>query len=138
MSRPITSSVSSCAGVSLPIEARAAAGSRGGRADLDVLQFMKHTDKMTPLLYAAFSTNASIEGDFLFFDNSPDDGSTRHRFTLSITGGRIAAIRSVANDTTRPDYRPSLTDTLWLVAQEVTFSDVINSTEMTMQWLLVR
>jgi type VI secretion system Hcp family effector len=115
-----------------------ASGSRGGRADLDFVQMTKPTDKVTPLLYAAFSTNATIEAEFKLFDRNPEDGSVRHRFSLTLGSARIAAIRSVVNDTTRPDYRPSLTDTLSLVGQEVTFSDLVNSTEMHMNWLMVR
>jgi type VI secretion system secreted protein Hcp len=99
------------------------------------IRLMKRVDGTTPELYQALTTNATIAGDIKIFDTNPEDGTTRHRFTITIAGARILAIESRSPDafdadqSNRPPY-----EVLELVPHTITYTDVVNSKEYTDEW----
>jgi type VI secretion system Hcp family effector len=96
---------------------------------------MKRVDGTTPELYQALTTNATISGDIKIFDTNPEDGTTRHRFTITIAGARILAIESRSPDafdadqSNRPPY-----EVVEVVPHTITYTDVVNSKEYTDEW----
>lgn len=99
------------------------------------IQIMKRVDQTTPELYQALTTNATIAGDIKIFDTNPEDGTTRHRFTITLSGGRILAVESRNPDafdadvSNRPPY-----EVVEIVPHTITYTDVVNSKEFTDEW----
>ncbi len=99
------------------------------------IQIMKRIDGTTPELYQALTQNQTIAGDIKIFDTNPEDGATRHRFTITISGARILAIESCSPDafdadvSNRPPY-----EVVELVPHTITYTDVVNSKEYTDEW----
>ena len=73
-----------------------------------------------------------IEGQIKLFDTHPEDGSTRHRFTLAISKARIASIQSHLLDSLDPatSGRPAV-ETIELVPHMISYTDEVYSTEFT-------
>ncbi len=99
------------------------------------ISIMKRIDGTTPELYQALTTNATIAGDIKIFDTNPEDGSTRHRFTITISGARILAVESRSPDAFDADMsnRPPF-EVVELVPHTITYTDVVNSKEYTDEW----
>ncbi|MGF1645051.1 MAG: type VI secretion system tube protein Hcp [Thiotrichales bacterium] len=96
------------------------------------VRLTKRIDQTTPELYQALATHARIDGDIKLFDTSPVDGSTRHRFTVTITGGRILAIESFSPDAFDPSQsvRPHY-ERIELAPHTITYADVVTSKAFT-------
>lgn len=99
------------------------------------IALMKRIDGTTPELYQALSENATIAGDIKVFDTNPEDGITRHRFTITISGARILSIESCSPDafdadvSNRPPY-----EVIEIVPHTITYTDVVFSKEYTCAW----
>ena len=71
---------------------------------------LKRIDQTSPLLLQAMSEGQRIDGDIKIFDNDPDSGETRHRFTIRLTQAEVVGISSNlpdafnAEDSNRPPY----------------------------------
>ena len=93
----------------------------------------KPLDGTTPLFNQAMVQNAVIAGEIKIFDTSPDDGTTRHRFSLTIGGGRVIGIESLKPDPLEPASRAGgPVDMIEIVPHTITYTDHIDSTEFTM------
>ena len=74
------------------------------------VRIMKRIDQTTPLLYQGLKQNQRLDGDIKIFDNDPDSGETRHRFTVRLTQARVLSIESSvpdafdADESNRPPY----------------------------------
>ncbi|MFK7990529.1 MAG: type VI secretion system tube protein TssD [Sandaracinaceae bacterium] len=96
---------------------------------------MKRIDQTTPLLYQGLKENQRFDGTIKIFDNDPDSGETRHRFTVTLTQARLLSIESFvpdafdADESNRPPY-----EVLQLVPHTITYTDEINSTEFQDEW----
>jgi type VI secretion system secreted protein Hcp len=94
------------------------------------IQLMKRVDQTTPQLYQALARNATISGSIKLFDTNPEDGATRHRFTLTIEGARILSIESCSPDafdadtSNRPPY-----EIVEIVPHTIIYTDGIHSVE---------
>lgn len=99
------------------------------------IQIMKRVDGTTPEFYQALTQNATIAGEIKIFDTSPEDGTTRHRFTITIAGARVLSVESCSPDShdgevsSRAPY-----DLIELVPHTITYTDVVNSKEYTDEW----
>jgi hypothetical protein len=71
-----------------------------------------------------------IDGDIKIFDNDPDSGETRHRFTIRLTQAEVVGISSNlpdafdADDANRPPY-----EYIQIQPGILTWVDEINSVE---------
>ena len=99
------------------------------------VRIMKRMDQTTPLLYQGLKQNQRLDGDIKIFDNDPDSGETRHRFTVRLTQCRILSIESCtpdafdADESNRPAY-----EIIELVPHTIAYVDEINSAEFEDQW----
>lgn len=99
------------------------------------IQIMKRVDQTTPILYQTLTQNQTVEGEIKIFDTNPEDGTTRHRFTITIAGARILSVESCSPDafdadvSNRPPY-----EVIELVPHTITYTDMIGSTEYTDEW----
>ena len=92
----------------------------------------KPLDQTTPLFNQAMAQNATIAGVIKIFDTSPDDGVVRHRFSLTIGGGRIVGVESLKPDPLEPASRAGgPVDTIQIRPQSITYTDLVHSTEFT-------
>jgi type VI secretion system Hcp family effector len=103
---------------------------RTGTFRLEPIRITKRIDKATPRLYAALGGNMSVAGDIKLFDTNPEDGTTRHRFTLTITKGRIQSIASWSPDV----YDPAMSaqpprEVVELTAPTVRYRDEVSGVE---------
>lgn len=103
---------------------------RPSRAELQPIVITKGIDQSTPQLYRALAVNAVVEGDILLFDTHPDDGSTRHRFTLTVGKARVQSIASCSPDTLDPSVsgRPAR-EVVTIAAPSLKLRDEVQSTE---------
>lgn len=103
---------------------------RPGRAELQPIALTKGIDQSTPQLYRALAVGANVDGDILLFDTSPEDGSTRHRFTLTLSKARVLSIASCSPDTFDPEVsgRPAR-EVVTIAAPSVTMRDELHSIE---------
>ena len=94
------------------------------------VEIMKRIDQTTPLLYQGLKQNQRVDADIKIFDNDPDDGSTRHRFTVRITQARILSIQSCnpdafdADESRRPAY-----EVIQMVPHTIAYVDEVHSAE---------
>ena len=95
----------------------------------------KRIDATTPLLYQGLKENQRLDGDIKIFDTDPDDGATRHRFTVRITQARILGIESQVPDAFDADEsnRPP-SEVLEVVPHTIAYIDEIHSTEFEDIW----
>ena len=99
------------------------------------VRIMKRMDATTPTLYQGLKQNQRLDGDIKIFDNDPDSGETRHRFTVRLTQARILSIESCtpdafdADESNRPAY-----EVVELVPHTIDYVDEINSTEFSDTW----
>ncbi len=78
-------------------------GMASGRRTFEPVVIRKRIDASSPLLARSLCNNEVIEGVFKFYRPSPaGDGTTEQFFTVSIAGGRIAAIKRESPDTIDP------------------------------------
>lgn len=68
----------------------------GVRAGAEVrhgaVTFRKRIDRASPLLLQGFVQLQVADGTFYFFDTNPEDGITRHFFSLEFAGARIGSV----------------------------------------------
>lgn len=99
------------------------------------VRIMKRIDQTTPLLYQGLKQNQRLDGDIKIFDNHPDSGETRHRFTVRLTQARILSIESCTPDafdadvSNRPPY-----ELVELVPHTIDYVDEVNSIEFSDVW----
>lgn len=99
------------------------------------VRFMKRIDQTTPLLYQGLKQNQRLDGDIKIFDNDPDSGETRHRFTVRLTQARVLSIESTlpdafdADESNRPPY-----EVVECVPHTIAYVDEINSAEFEDMW----
>ncbi len=99
------------------------------------IRIMKRVDQTTPEFYQALTQNMTVAGEIKIFDTNPEDGGTRHRFTITIAGARILAVESCSPDafdadvSNRPPY-----EVIELVPHTITYTDMVNSKEYTDEW----
>ena len=99
------------------------------------VRIMKRIDQTTPLLYQGLKQNQRLDGDIKIFDNDPDSGETRHRFTVRLTQARILSIESSvpdacdADESNRPPY-----EVCEFVPHTIAYVDEINSAESEDRW----
>lgn len=63
------------------------------------IKIIKRIDKATPLLVQALDQNQTVAGTIRFFSNDPNSGAVIHLFSLIITGGKIAGVRTWQTNT---------------------------------------
>ena len=99
------------------------------------VRFLKRIDQTSPLLYQGLKQNQRLDGAIKIFDNDPDSGETRHRFTVTLTQARILAIESYIPDAFDADEsnRPPL-ETVEVVPHTIRYTDEINATEFEDVW----
>lgn len=102
------------------------------RRHLLPLQLVKRVDQTTPELYRALAQNATVAGDVKIFDTNPEDGTTRHRFTLELAGSRVVSIESESPDTLDADTtnRPP-SERVEIACRTITYRDEVNGVEFT-------
>lgn len=102
---------------------------------IEPVRICKRTDGTTPLLYQGLKQNQRLDGDIKIFDNDPDSGETRHRFTVRLTQCRILAINTTSPDAFDADAsnRP-VSEWLELVPHTIAYIDEINSAEFEDVW----
>jgi type VI secretion system Hcp family effector len=98
------------------------------------LSLTKPVDSTTPELYQALARNADIAGEIKIFDTNPEDGTTRHRFSLLLQRARIASISSVAPGPFRQEGPDRPYEVVELVPHTLTYRDVVNGKEYTDEW----
>lgn len=103
---------------------------RPGRPVLQPIALTKGIDQSTPQLYRALAVNAVLDGDILLFDTHPEDGSTRHRFTLTLANARVQSIASCSPDTLDPTVsgRPAR-EVVTIAAPSLRLRDEVRSVE---------
>lgn len=107
---------------------------RGAHRTLPV-RLTKRLDSTTPDLYRALATNAAVAGEIKIFDTNPEDGTTRHRFTVSVTRARIVAVETVAPNAWDADPQAAVPhEVVELIPHTITYTDVVNSVEYTDDW----
>jgi type VI secretion system Hcp family effector len=108
----------------------AASGGRTGRAEMLPVLITKRIDQTTPRLYEALVKNSQVEGEIKIFDTDPNDGTTRHRFTLVLGRGRLQSVTSSSPDTLDPAFsaRPPR-EVVAITATSLTYRDEIHSVE---------
>lgn len=109
---------------------------RGARRILPV-RLVKRLDGSTPDLYRALATNATVAGEVKIFDTNPEDGSTRHRFTVTISGARILSVQSATPNAWDDDAPTLASEVVELVPHTITYTDVVNAREYTDEWSTV-
>lgn len=107
---------------------------RGGRSYKPV-RLLKRIDKSTPLIAQALATNQNCEAVIRFFDNDPDQGQTRHFFTITLEQARIVAVMPVSPSTLDPASANSpFTESVSIAFGIIRFTDEIDSTEFEDNW----
>lgn len=103
---------------------------RPGRLEMQPILITKRVDQATPRLYQALATNAAVDGDIKLFETHPQDGTSRHRFTLVIAKARIQSIASCSPDTLDAalSTRPAR-EVVAIAATSVTYRDEVHSVE---------
>jgi type VI secretion system secreted protein Hcp len=105
------------------VSAISAPGAPGvGRARQEPLTIRKRIDRSSPLLARAVAENQVVEAVFKFFRPNPTgDGTTEQFYTITLRGSRIASIRTVVPDTTRPESSsmPPMEDVSFTVGEIV-------------------
>ena len=95
-------------------------------------------DQTLPLAWQALAQNQTVKAEFKIFDNANEadgDGTTRHRFSVTLEGARIVDIQLNspdsfdANMSTRPPYV-----TLQLVPNLIRITDQRDSVECEDDW----
>lgn len=94
------------------------------------VQMTKPLDRTTPRLVEAASRGREVDASFLLFDNDPDSGETRHRFTIRLEQARITAVTTQSPDRLDPASanRPA-TDDVELVARSFAWVDEVHGVE---------
>lgn len=120
-------------GTTISAEAQSAHVSAHRR--IQPIHMMKRWDQTSALLYQALKENQRLDGTFKIFDTNPDDGATRHRFSVTLTQARILSIESFlpdafdADESNRPPY-----EVVQMVPHTIRYTDEINSTEFEDAW----
>jgi type VI secretion system secreted protein Hcp len=110
-----------------------------GRRQLAPVRLTKPMDRTTPLLYQALSQNQTVDGDIRIFDTDPEDGSTRHRFTIRLARARVTAVESAVADPNVGVPVPGRPyDTVELVPHSITYVDEVASVEYEDHWTDIR
>jgi type VI secretion system secreted protein Hcp len=110
-----------------------------GRRQLDPLRLTKPMDRTTPLLYQALSQHRTIAGDVLIFDTNPEDGTTRHRFTIRLSDARITAVASAVTDPNVGIPVPGRPyESVELVPHTIAYIDEVASVEYEDHWTDIR
>ena len=91
---------------------------------------LKRIDQTSPILLQAMSEGQRIDGDIKIFDNDPDTGQTRHRFTIQLTQAEVVGISSNLPDAFNADEsnRPP-SEYIQLKPFNLMWVDEINSVE---------
>lgn len=112
-----------------------AGGARAGARVVDPVRICKRIDQTTPLLYQGLAQNQSVDGTVKLFDTNLEDGTTRHRFSVVISKGRITSVASVSPDVYEPAHanRP-MYEWVDIVPHTITYRDEVNSTEFEDTW----
>jgi type VI secretion system Hcp family effector len=116
------------------IEAEAQGGRRTSQRRMIPVRFMKPVDRATPDLYQALSQQATIAGEIKIFDTNPEDGATRHRFSVTLTGARLLSIESASPSTFQQAGADRPYEVIELAPHTITYTDVVNSKEYTDEW----
>lgn len=106
----------------------ASTGARRGASVILPLRLLKRIDRTTPAFYRCHHRNGVVDGTFKLFDNDPDSGETRHRFSLDITQGAITAIRSSVATAPAPPG-PPMSEWIEIQPRTITIRDEVHSTE---------
>lgn len=94
------------------------------------VSLLKPVDRTTPLFYRGLRESHRVSGDIKLFDNDPDSGETRHRFTIRITDGRIQSIQSVSPDALDPALANRLpSETVEILPRIIAYMDEIDGIE---------
>jgi len=96
------------------------------------ITIMKRIDQTTPVIASAVAEEKVVTGQILLFDNDPDSGETRHRFTISLSGGLAVESTIVLPDAFDPQQanKPPY-EYLQIVPGSYTLTDELNATEYT-------
>jgi type VI secretion system Hcp family effector len=95
----------------------------------DPVRLVKRVDQTSPIFFQALKQNYSIAGRIKLFDTG-EDGSARHRFTLTLAKARISSVRGQLHDVldSANAGRPPL-ETIEIVAASITYTDEVHSVE---------
>lgn len=99
------------------------------------VRLVKRLDQTTPRLYQALKQNVRVDGDVKMFDNDPDTGETRHRFTLRISQARITLVETWtpnpfdADQSNRPPH-----ELVEMVPHTIAYVDEVHSVEFEDEW----
>ena len=103
-----------------------------GKAKSAPITIMKRIDQTTPTLASAVAEEKVVSGEVLLFDNDPDTGETRHRFTISLSGGFAVESSIVLPDAFDPQQsnRPPY-EYLQIAPASYTLRDEVSGVEYT-------
>jgi type VI secretion system secreted protein Hcp len=120
--------------------AGATTGLRGAsRRELSPVRLTKPLDAATPPLYRALAQNSTLGGEVRIFDTNPEDGTTRHRFTVTIAGGRVTSVETRVPDVVAGLPVPGRPyDTVELVPHTIVYTDVVGGVTHEDVWSDVR
>ena len=103
-------------------------GPRGAVARTPVT-IRKRVDKSSPLLAKALAQNQRVDGEIRFYQSDADTGLTARSYTLTITIGKVSAIRSWLPD--RSDAETTdlpMLEEVSVVYQSLTVTDAASGT----------
>lgn len=80
-----------------------ATGQPTGRRQHKPLTILKEVDKSSPLLYSALRTNENMQEFILRFYMASQTGQETLYFTITLTNAKIAGIKAVMLDNSRPE-----------------------------------
>lgn len=121
-------------GVFVPYDG--ATGALTGRRQHRPVKFAKRIDKSTPLIAKALANNEPItDATFKFYRPNPTSGAEEHFYTITLTGGFIAAISAVSNDAiVAGPSAPPMMETVSVVYQTITWTYVSTGATHTDTW----
>lgn len=91
------------------------------------LTLLKRIDRASPLLIQALLTKQRVAGTLKIFDNDPDTGETRLRYTVELVDGQVSAVEQTIPDAFDPEQatRPPL-EVLRIEPGALIWTDEIN------------
>jgi hypothetical protein len=104
------------------------------KGTVEPLVFLKRLDQTTPTLARALVEGIGVSGSLLIFDNDPDSGETRLRFTVSFDEGDLEQSAIQQPDGFEPSVsnRPVL-ESIRIKPGSLKLTDEINMTEYVFQ-----
>ena len=88
---------------------------------------MKRIDQTTPIIADAIANERMVSGQIKIFDNDPDSGETRHRFSIYFSNALIVGSKVVLPDAfdAEESNRPPV-EYVKIIAEEVSLVDEIS------------